>query len=423
MINKIIKAFIDNASIGLLIFNKKEKLETANAALLNLLKVQLSEIKGMTASDFVEKFFRPDNRPCLNFDCKNDKQIIIGKRNDSSYVIRCFYISRILSKFSYYLMSVVDISEVKEYKESVENLRGVALMKGIIEFVPDMLFVINTNGRVIVWNKTAEEMTGTPKKKMLGKGNYEYAVPFYGKRRPILIDFALKGKKPDKRYGYSNVKSENGTITAISEHAKLKGKKRILWGKASRFYDYKGNVMGAIEIVRDITEMKKMEKKLKYLAERDPLTDTFNRRQFEILLNHEIARSERTGEPITVIYLDVDNLKEINDKFGHEKGDELLVKVANALKNGLRKSDIVARVGGDEFIIVTPNLSKDEALKLINRLRKKIMKEEKEFPCPIDFSYGAFEITPGSKLALNKVVAEADREMYKMKKIKKGQTN
>ncbi len=421
MINKIIKTFIDNASIGLILFDKRERLETANSTILKIIKTDLNEIKGISASDFIERFFRPENRPCLDFDCQDDKRVILGKREGSSYVIRCFYIKKMFSK-PYYLMSVVDISNVKEYKESVENLRGIALMKSIIEFVPDMLFVINTNGRVIVWNKTAEELTGISKKQMLGKGNYEYAIPFYGKRRPMLIDFALKGEKPDKRFGYKSVKYENGAITAISENAKLKGENKILWGKASRFYDHQGNIMGAIEVVRDITEMKKMEKRLKYMAERDPLTNVFNRRQLEILLSHEISRVERTGEPLTLIYIDVDNLKEINDTFGHEKGDELLVKVAEALKNGLRKSDIIARVGGDEFIVVTPGLHKKDAEKLINRLRKKIMEESKNLPYKIDFSYGMAEIARG-KNTINRIVADADKEMYKMKRLKKARMN
>ncbi len=420
MINKIIKAFIDNASVGLVLLNREERIETANSAILKILGVKLSEIKGISASDFIERFFRPDNKPCLDFDCRDDKRIVLGKRKGLSYVIRCFSVPNVISK-SYFLMSVVDISEVKEYKESVENLRGIALMKSIIEFVPDMLFVINTNGRVIVWNKTAENLTGIPKKRILGKGNYEYALPFYGKRRPMLIDFALTGKKPDKDSGYESVKYENGAITAISEYAHLKGKKKILWGKASRFYDHEGNIMGAIEVVRDITDMKKMEKKLKYMAERDPLTDTFNRRQFETLLSHEISRAERTGEPLTLIYLDVDNLKEINDTFGHEKGDELLVKVAEALKKGLRRSDIIARVGGDEFIIVTPGLRKENAEKLIDRLRRKILKESKDLPYKIDFSYGMAEITPGTEARINQIVADADREMYRMKKLKKAE--
>ncbi len=420
IIEKVITDFINNASVGLVIFDSNEKLIAANSRIIEIIGTKIEEIKGMNATEFVRRFFTVENKACQFIDCKNDKQIVLAKRNNSSYVMRCFHISKILSK-PYFMLSVADVSDIKEYKESEANSRGIALMRSIIEFIPDILFAINKNGKVIVWNKTAENMTGVSKKDILGKGNYEYAIPFYGKRIPILIDYALTGKKPDK--GYKSVEYKNGTITAIAENARLKGERRILWGKASRFYDFRGNIMGAIEVVRDITEMKKMENKLKYFAERDPLTNVFNRRQFEALLSHEISRTKRSREPITVIYLDVDNLKEINDTFGHKKGDELLVKVADGLKKGLRESDIIARVGGDEFIIVTPGLRKKDAEKLINRLRKQIVKESKGLPYKIDFSYGIAEIIPGRKAEIDQIVSDADREMYKMKRIKKAKTN
>lgn len=416
IIEKVITDFINNASMGLVIFDSNKKLITANSRIFEIIGVKFEEIKGMSATEFILSFFTVKNKAWQYIDCKNDKQIILAKRNNSSYIMRFFYVSKILSE-SYFVLSVVDVSNIKEYRESEANSRGIALMKSIIEFIPDILFAVNKNGKVIVWNKTAENMTGVPKKDILGKGNYEYAVPLYGKRIPILIDYALMEKKPDKRY--KSVKYENGAITAIAENARLKGERRILWGKASRFYDFRGNIMGAIEIVRDITEMKKMENKLKYLAERDPLTNAFNRRQFETLLSYEISRTKRSGEPVTVIYLDVDNLKEINDTFGHKKGDELLVKVANGFKKGLRESDIIARVGGDEFVIVTPGLRKKDAEKLINRLRKQIVKESKGLPYKIDFSYGIAEIIPGRKVEIDQIVSDADREMYKMKKMKK----
>ncbi|MCD6427588.1 MAG: PAS domain S-box protein, partial [Caldisericaceae bacterium] len=241
IIEKVITDFINNASMGLVIFDSNEKIVTANSRIFEIIGVKFEEIKGMSATEFILSFFTVKNKAWQYIDCKNDKQIILAKRNNSSYIMRFFYVSKILSE-SYFVLSVVDVSNIKEYRESEANSRGIALMKSIIEFIPDILFAVNKNGKVIVWNKTAENMTDVSKKDILGKGNYEYAIPLYGKRIPILIDYTLTGKKPDKRY--KSVKYENGAITAIVENARLKGERRILWGKASRFYDFRGNIMG-----------------------------------------------------------------------------------------------------------------------------------------------------------------------------------
>lgn len=138
-------------------------------------------------------------------------------------------------------------------------------LKQIINFVPDALLAIDTSGTVIAWNKAIEEMTGVPAQEMLGKGNYEYALPFYGVRRPLLVDLALARKvaaEVKDKYHHLNLK-ENGIVTAETQLARPGGKACYLWGKASCLYDTEGNVIGAVETIRDITEWKRAEEELK----------------------------------------------------------------------------------------------------------------------------------------------------------------
>jgi len=132
----------------------------------------------------------------------------------------------------------------------------------IINFLPDATLVIDCSGKVIAWNHAIEEMTGVKAKDMLGKGNYEYALPFYGKRRPIIIDLVLK---PDKKIEkmYSILKKEKDLLITEADVPYVKGKSAHLWGKASPLYDGEGNVVGAIESIRDITERKQAEEALK----------------------------------------------------------------------------------------------------------------------------------------------------------------
>jgi PAS domain S-box-containing protein len=141
-------------------------------------------------------------------------------------------------------------------------------LNDIIDFLPDATFVIDTEGRVIKWNKAIEEMTGVRAKDILGKGNYEYALPFYGKRRPILINLV---KEPDgeleKKYTGGVHKQGNMLITE-TELRRSDGSVVDLAAVASPLYDVQGNVIGAIESIREVTRQKKIENELKSSEER-----------------------------------------------------------------------------------------------------------------------------------------------------------
>ncbi len=415
IIESILKLIFDDISAGLVVFDRNQKLLFPNKKALKILGTNREDIKGANPLEVIYGRLNVEDFEIINIDCKNSAQIIFANKNNAHYLIRCFFVPKMLFR-PCYIMTIVDVSKIKEYEEARVNKRVSYLTKSIIEFIPDILFVINNDSRVIFWNKEAEDATYVKKEETLGKDNYEYAVPLYGKRCPILVDFALRDVKPEKSTGYSDIEIDEDTITAISEHAVLKGEKRVLWEKAGKFYNEEGNVMGAIEIVRDITEMRKMQKRLKFMAERDSLTGIYNRRQLEVLLIHELDRIKRTKETLTLFYIDVDNLKGVNDEFGHDEGDKLLVNLADTLKNGLRKSDIISRVGGDEFIVIITDLLKGKAVKLINRLRNNLVKESKNLPYDINFSYGVFEIRPDNKFSVKEIIAKADKDMYIMKK-------
>jgi len=147
----------------------------------------------------------------------------------------------------------------KELKE--ELIESQQRLTEIIDFLPDSTLVIDAEGKVIVWNKAIEEMTGFKAEDMMGKGNYEYAMPFYGEKRPILIDLV---REPDKEIQdlYQFVKKEGKALLAQSD-VEIKGKNIVMWVKAVPLYDIKGNITGAIESIRDITKTKQDEIALK----------------------------------------------------------------------------------------------------------------------------------------------------------------
>jgi PAS domain S-box-containing protein len=129
----------------------------------------------------------------------------------------------------------------------------------ILSFLPDAVLAIDNEGRVIAWNEAIEQMTGVASESMLGKGNYEYSIPFYGERRPILIDLVNQGddeigkKYPLLQRDGNRISSEVYIPTIFG------GKGAYLWGTATPLFDTAGNRIGAIEIIRDITERKNAE--------------------------------------------------------------------------------------------------------------------------------------------------------------------
>ncbi|MGA9097634.1 MAG: SpoIIE family protein phosphatase [Methanotrichaceae archaeon] len=128
----------------------------------------------------------------------------------------------------------------------------------VIDFLPDATLAVNTNGEVIIWNRAMEELTCVKADDILGKGNYEYALPFYGKRRPILVDLVLMPK--DQITGkYDKIQREGSTLTIEIFIPTFGLKGAYLWAKATPLYDSDGKIIGAIESIRDITERKKSE--------------------------------------------------------------------------------------------------------------------------------------------------------------------
>jgi PAS domain S-box-containing protein len=153
-----------------------------------------------------------------------------------------------------------DITERKRSGEALKDSER--RLSDIIDFLPDATFVIDRDGKVISWNRAIEAMTGIEAKDILGKGDYEYAVPFYGIRKPILIDLVLKSDEEIER-SYFNIERKDGTLEGEAYMPNLKEGEAYLFGTATALCDSRGNVVGAIESIRDITERRRAEEALR----------------------------------------------------------------------------------------------------------------------------------------------------------------
>jgi diguanylate cyclase (GGDEF)-like protein len=177
-----------------------------------------------------------------------------------------------------------------------------------------------------------------------------------------------------------------------------------------------------IALQHEITERKQLEDELKVLSLNDELTGLYNRRGFFTLAEHQLTIAKRLRSEVFLLYVDVDNLKIVNDNFGHKEGDLLLKETANILKVTCRESDVIARIGGDEFVILPVGTTKDHAEIIISRLQKNldIHNEKKDHSYNLSLSVGIACSDQGFTYSVDELLSKADKLMYEQKREKKG---
>lgn len=168
-------------------------------------------------------------------------------------------------------------------KPNISDMLSKETLEYILDFLPDAMFAIDKEGRVIQWNRALEEMTGVKAEDILGKGDYEVALPFYGQKRKVLAHYAMEIDEKDIEKNYSLIKRE-GNVLIAEVYVPFPGYRKEgawLWGRAAPLYDKDKNIIGAVEIVRDITERKKMEEERLALERR--IVESEKNKSIEIL--------------------------------------------------------------------------------------------------------------------------------------------
>ncbi|MET4596301.1 PAS domain S-box protein [Stenotrophomonas sp. 2694] len=180
--------------------------------------------------------------------------------------------------------------------------------------------------------------------------------------------------------------------------------------------DDEGQVRGAVWVLRDDTQQRAREREARHLAEMDPLTELGNRRGFEVHLQQAITRVERTGQAASLMYIDLDRFKPVNDTFGHLAGDAVLWAVASVLRHGVRDSDVVARLGGDEFAVILSGCSPRRAARIGGDLLHTLANLSipwDQHQLRIGASIGIAPLAAG--MSVDQAVAAADAQCYRAK--------
>lgn len=258
-----------------------------------------------------------------------------------------------------YVALIIDVTERRAMEKELQERNEI--LSTIMESARDAIIMIDDKGNVTFWNPAAERLFGYSREEVMGKELHRLMIQderLYEVYKEAFKRFQLSGKR-----------------SAVGKTIELKAKHKDgheinveLSLSAVKIKD----VWHAVGIVRDISERKKFEELLYRQSITDPLTNIYNRRFFMQMLEQEMERTRRYGKSFSVIMFDLDHFKSVNDRFGHAAGDMVLKSVADMIKGRIRKTDYFARWGGEEFIILLPETSVEDAAGLAEELREQL---------------------------------------------------
>lgn len=215
-----------------------------------------------------------------------------------------------------------------------------------------------------------------------------------------------------------NIAVRKGTSFSVEYAITRKdGRKVWVWERGCGVQQDDGTML--LEgVVLDITDRKALETELEELATRDPLTGLLNRRQFSRVLEEELERAKRYERPMALVWIDFDHFKEVNDSWGHAAGDAVLCSVSRTLQDSVRSVDAIGRFGGEEFVIVLPEMDVDEARDTAERLRQKVSHKpimlDSGHSVPLTISIGV-AVFPMHGHSVDTLCGAADKAMYQAK--------
>ena len=276
------------------------------------------------------------------------------------------------------------------------------LLRSTVESTADGILVVDRDGKVAYGNRRFGQMWRVPDD-LLARGDDDE-----------LIGFVLE-QLDDPQAFLSKVKELYGSD--------LEDLDTLLFNDGRVFERYSrplmrgGAVDGRVWSFRDISERKRFEAQLIHIANHDPLTGLFNRRRFDEELDRQLSESERYGTHGALLFLDLDQFKDVNDSRGHRAGDDLLTSLALLLRQRLRDTDIIARLGGDEFAVLLPRADAAQADSVAKDLLEAIRAHTFVVggaPLGITFSLG-IALFPEHGTTAGELLSRADMAMYRAK--------
>ncbi|HET9821387.1 MAG TPA: diguanylate cyclase [Burkholderiaceae bacterium] len=283
-----------------------------------------------------------------------------------------------------------------------------AWLDGTLRGISDAVVATDGSGTVRFINHVAEQLTGCLADAATGRPVHEVCrieSTTDGPTLEQLLDEALAQGTPTARV-HAQLRGRDGRLVPVDVQA-----------APARTDD--GHRLGGVLVLRDATERLRAEAQLRALAQIDPLTGLHNRAALPERLDAMIATARRQGNQLAVLFIDLDHFKQVNDDFGHEVGDAVLVEAAKRLRQALRTDDFLVRLGGDEFVLVAGHIDRSEAaLELATRLLATLRPSHRggDALVRVTASIG-IALFPDDSLATDELLRHADAAMYQAKRL------
>jgi diguanylate cyclase (GGDEF)-like protein/PAS domain S-box-containing protein len=400
LLHRLQAMFNGHTAVMLLIEPKSGRIVDANPAACAFYGYTREEILSMCIQD-INMLPKEEVEKCRLLAFKEKQRYFVFPHRLKSGEIRLVdvYSCPITHSREKLLFSIIfDVTDREKYKE--ELYREKELLRTTLLSIGDGVVTTDQAGKIMALNRAAEEITGWSEEEAKGS-------PFAQVFKLISEDTGKKVEDPVAKV------LETGKIIGLANHTALiakDGRKIPIADSAAPIKDEKGQTFGVVMVFRDVTQEKAWQEKILYLSYHDSLTGLYNRRFME----EQIKRLEKSWElPISVIMADVNGLKLANDVFGHEEGDKLLIKAAEVLKESCRKEDIIARWGGDEFLIVLPRTSAKTAEEIIERIKNRCLRVS-DGKVQLSIAMGYAVKTQDSE-SLKETLKEAEKWMYRRK--------
>lgn len=273
-----------------------------------------------------------------------------------------------------YLKNIVadekpDQDVVKKYENDPDFIELDKMVRGIrsackkhfemiFDLFPDPTIITNmADGKLLAYNQAFVKMIETRGKTIIDETfNIQDLYFELDKRDQLIAALKRTGVSENMEIIVNDANNEIFVALVSAQVINIEGQPHIL------------------SVIRDITQLRRLEEEIARLSIRDKLTQVFNRPKLDEFLQSELERSERTQAPFAIILVDVDSLRSINDAYGNPVGDDLLVAIADILKNNVRGTDLVGRWSGEEFLIILPDTDEKGAVTLAEKIRTIVEK-------------------------------------------------
>ena len=408
--NEFLRVMIDVMPNAAYIKDTERRFTACNAAFEKLLGLPMDKVVGRTFEEFVspeaaEKERQTDrvllDKPGVQvYECP--LKAGDGVEHHIIYIKSTY--ARPDGRTGGLMCTLIDITQRKRSEEELQQIKKFS--DGIIQTMTEGLVLTDSEGRFTFVNPAAAAILGYMPGEMLEREVQSF-VPA-DQRAIVRGADERRAKGIADRYELDFLHKDGSRRTMlVSGGPRFAG---VQYG-------------GTMAVLTDITDRKRMEEEIRALSLTDPLTGLFNRRGLQHLGEQQLKIALRLGKRVLLLYSDVDDLKLVNDTYGHDEGDRVLADVATILRTSFRDSDVVARVGGDEFVVLAMEAARVSAELFTRRIQEKLniynSLPERKPRSPLGLSTGVSTFDPELPATIDELTSRADAQMYEQKRRKK----